>query len=216
MKKGDWIWIGVLGCLVLFLILPFTHQLFILFTARNPYLAAFAKFSVLATMGELLALRIQRRDWGMPSGVVYRFIIWGLIGIVITLMFQIFIAGVASAVQKGYLPGAKSPILQALYISLIMNFTFAPTFMAFHKFTDGYIDLYFEGKRNIRISEITERIDWKVFVDFVILKTIPLFWVPAHFITFLLPAEYRVLFAAALSLALGVLLALRKGVLKNV
>jgi hypothetical protein len=38
-------------------------------------------------------------------------------------------------------------------------------------------------------------------------KTIPLFWYPAHTITFLLPAEQRVLFAALLGIVLGVLLA---------
>ncbi len=39
-------------------------------------------------------------------------------------------------------------------------------------------------------------------------KTIPLFWIPAHTITFLLPEEFRVLFAAVLSVMLGVLLSL--------
>jgi hypothetical protein len=39
-------------------------------------------------------------------------------------------------------------------------------------------------------------------------KTIPFFWYPAHTVTFLLPSEQRVLFAALLGIALGVLLAL--------
>jgi hypothetical protein len=42
-------------------------------------------------------------------------------------------------------------------------------------------------------------------------KTIPFFWYPAHTITFLLPSEQRVLFAALLGIALGVLLALKNG-----
>ena len=43
----------------------------------------------------------------------------------------------------------------------------------------------------------------------MILKwTIPLFWIPAQTITFLLPEDYRVLFAAFLSIVLGVLLAI--------
>jgi uncharacterized integral membrane protein len=37
-------------------------------------------------------------------------------------------------------------------------------------------------------------------------KTIPLFWYPAHTITFLLPAGFQVLFAAVLGIVLGVLL----------
>ncbi|HRZ79119.1 MAG TPA: Mpv17/PMP22 family protein, partial [bacterium] len=40
------------------------------------------------------------------------------------------------------------------------------------------------------------------------LKTIPLFWIPAHTITFLLPENHRVLFAAILGVVLGVFLAI--------
>ena len=48
------------------------------------------------------------------------------------------------------------------------------------------------------------------FVSFVLMKTIPIFWIPAHTITFLLPSEYRVLSAAFLSIALGAILAFAK------
>lgn len=60
-----------------------------------------------------------------------------------------------------------------------------------HKVTDIYLDL-------------------SSFLSFVVGKTIPLFWIPAHTITFLILGEYRVLFASTLSIALGVLLALGK------
>ena len=43
--------------------------------------------------------------------------------------------------------------------------------------------------------------------DFIFKKTIPFFWIPAHTITFLLPAEFQVLFAAMLSVVLGLILA---------
>jgi hypothetical protein len=39
-------------------------------------------------------------------------------------------------------------------------------------------------------------------------KTIPFFWIPAHTITFLLPADFRILFAAILGVALGIILAI--------
>jgi hypothetical protein len=38
-------------------------------------------------------------------------------------------------------------------------------------------------------------------------KTIPLFWIPAHTITFLLDPDYQVLFAAFLGIMLGAILA---------
>jgi hypothetical protein len=42
------------------------------------------------------------------------------------------------------------------------------------------------------------------------MKTIPFFWIPAHTLTFLLPSEYRVLAAAMLSIALGLILTITK------
>ena len=43
---------------------------------------------------------------------------------------------------------------------------------------------------------------------FVFKKTLPFFWVPCHTITFVLPTELRVLFAAALGVVLGSILAI--------
>jgi hypothetical protein len=57
------------------------------------------------------------------------------------------------------------------------------------------------------MAEMFANINWKAQWGFVFKKTIPFFWYPAHTITFLLPAEQRVLFAAVLGIVLGVLLA---------
>jgi hypothetical protein len=51
-------------------------------------------------------------------------------------------------------------------------------------------------------------LNWDRQWNFIFKKTIPLFWYPAHTITFMLPGEYRVLFAALLGVALGVILAI--------
>ncbi|NTV18536.1 MAG: Mpv17/PMP22 family protein, partial [Bacteroidales bacterium] len=48
------------------------------------------------------------------------------------------------------------------------------------------------------------------FLKFVVGKTIPLFWIPAHTITFMLPDQYKVLFAASLSIVLGLILSYAK------
>jgi hypothetical protein len=94
-----------------------------------------------------------------------------------------------------------------------MNVIFAPTFMMFHRFIDTYIDLA-EGKLknigNVELNQVIKKIDYQFFFSFVILKTIPLFWIPAHTITFILPSTYRVLMASYLSIALGILLSLKK------
>lgn len=185
-------------------------------TLAHPYLMGFAKFAVLATIGELLAIRIVAGQWKLPPGIVYRAFVWGVLGMAIVLMFDIFFAGTASALSKGLLysgSGAMQPILKAFYTSAIMNLVFAPTFMAFHRYTDTLIDMVCgEGRKfgSVSLSEVTGRIDWQGFVGFVVMKTIPFFWIPAHTVTFLLPPEFRILVAASLSIALGAILAYAK------
>ena len=185
-------------------------------TLAHPYLMGFAKFAVLATIGELIAIRIVGGHWKTPPGLVYRSAVWGVLGMGIVLMFEIFFTGTTSALSKGLLYGGNSalkPIWLAVFTSAIMNLTFAPTFMAFHRFTDTAIDMVCGEGRNIgdiSLAEVTNRIDWQGFVSFVVLKTIPFFWIPAHAVTFLLPPEYRILVAASLSIALGAILAYAK------
>jgi hypothetical protein len=211
MNKKDFLWIGLLAAIGVFLFYPSTHQVFVVFTGNHPYIAGFIKFAILATMGDLLALRIVNKQWKQPKGFIFRGIIWGVLGMVITLIFSIFGAGVTSALSAGLLPGAYSALAFAFFTSAIMNLTFAPTFMAFHRITDTYADLkYGAQEKNITLGKIVDTIDWNGFISFVVLKTIPLFWIPAHTATFLLPAEYRVLVAAALSIALGAILSFAK------
>lgn len=185
-------------------------------TMAHPYLMGFVKFSILATIGELCAIRILSGQWKSPVGLIYRTIVWGLLGMGIVLMFEIFSGGVTSAIAKGLLPsgsGFGQQFLKAIFISTIMNLSFAPVFMAFHRFTDTCIDVACgegAGFGGINAEAILARIDWQGFINFVVLKTVPFFWIPAHTVTFLLPPEYRVLVAAALSIALGAILAYAK------
>lgn len=217
MKKGDLFWLLVLAGIVAFLAAPSTHDLFIVFTSAHPYLGGFVKFLILASMGELMALRIVTGDYTKPKGLLYRALIWGFLGMVIVLIFGTFAAGVKGALSQGLLPGNGSNLAFAFFVSAIMNLTFAPTMMAFHRMTDTYIDLKYENNgENITVKDVVAKIDWNGFISFVILKTIPFFWIPAHTITFLLPPEYRVLVAAMLSLALGAILAFAKKKAQNV
>lgn len=210
LKKGDFLWAGALAVAVLFLVMPATHDVFIAFTSVHPFISGFIKFFILATMGELLAIRIVTTNWNIPKGVVYRGAIWGLLGMVIVLIFSVFASGIKSAMGSGLLPGGESKLLFAFFVSSVMNLTFAPTMMAFHRVTDTIIDISYEKGQMAPIGEVLSRIDWKGFISFAIIKTIPIFWIPAHTITFLLPPEYRVLMAAMLSIALGAILAFAK------
>lgn len=211
MKNKDFIWIAVLAFIVFLLAYGPTHKVFVALTSAHPYAMSFAKFFVLASMGELLAIRIAAGDWQAPTGLVWRAVVWGFLGMVIALVFQIFAAGVTGAMKSGFLPGEGSALAFAFFTSALMNMTFAPTMMAFHRLTDTLIDLRYEPEGpKASLSNAVDRIDWKGFIGFVLLKTVPFFWIPAHTLTFLLPPEYRVMAAAFLSIALGGILALAK------
>lgn len=212
MKKYDIVWLLGIILIFLFMLYPTTHAIFMTATATHPYLMGFIKFALLATMGELLALRLVQGDWVKPKGLIYRSIVWGLIGMLIVLVFDFYAGGIPGSIKKGLLPNLGN-FGFAFFTSVLLNLLFAPTFMAFHRITDTYIDLG-EGKigriLSVKLADVIKHIDWDGYIRFVVLKTIPFFWIPAHTITFLLPAAYRVFFAAFLSIALGGILAFAK------
>ena len=196
------------------LIIPASREVFKTLSNTHPYLMGFAKFAVLATAGELLAVRLARKEWTLPSYIWARFIIWGLIGIWITYMMKIFGAGVGALMSAGLLPSPQNALLhsfiKAFLISATMNLSFGPTFMALHKCSDTYLDIRATGKRKITLANVIHKVDWEKFASFTLCKTVPLFWIPAHTLTFMLPSEYQVAMAAALSVALGIILNLKR------
>jgi hypothetical protein len=207
-KAGDLVWGLCLGIVVALLALPATREVFLALTGAHPYAMGFIKFAVLATMGDLLSIRILSGGWKRPKGMLVKAVVWGFVGMAIVLMFGIFASGVAGAAAAGLLPAGRGTfgrVLRAFLTSLTMNFTFAPAFMAAHRLSDTYIDLRVDGGKP-SLDELLRAVDWRGFVRFVLLVTIPAFWVPAHTVTFLLSPGFRVVAATLLSIALGVLL----------
>jgi hypothetical protein len=133
------------------------------------------------------------------------------------IVFEIFATGVAGAMSKSLLPNITDKVMGqvifAFFTSTFMNIVFGPTFMLFHRVTDTLIDLG-EGSLSkiikIKLADVIAMIDFNGFISFVVLKTIPIFWIPAHTITFMLAPEYRVLMASFLSIAMGGILAFAK------
>lgn len=191
------------------------------FNAEHGMVMSFLKFAVLSTLGELLGLRISTGQYLRKGfGVLPRAVVWGVLGMGINLAFIVFSTGVPAA--AGYLgvddpaaimagPVTLGKVLLAFAISVSLNSIFAPVFMTFHKITDTHILATGGTLRGlftpIPMGEIMQNLNWRVQWGFVFKKTIPFFWFPAHTITFLLPGEMRVLFAALLGVALGVILA---------
>ena len=196
------------------LIIPASREVFKTLSSEHPYIMGFIKFALLATVGEVIAMTIKARAPRMPYYIGWRMLIWGLIGVAITFMMKTYSFGVAGLMENGLLPGKGegfwNRLLKAFYTAAVMNLTFGPTFMATHKCTDKYLELRHEGLKRPGLGRVINGVDWHGFVSFTLFKTIPLFWIPAHTLTFMLPAEYQVIAAAALSIALGIILSLKK------
>lgn len=197
----------------LVLAFPASRDVFRMLSGKHPYLMGFVKFALLALSGELLALRMSKGEFVLPPYTWARLIIWGIIGIWITYMMKIFFIATGVLMEKGLLPNAENPMfytfLHAFCTSVTMNLGFGPTFMALHKISDTYLAKRKEDK-GITLGQTVAEVDWKGFWTFTVLKTVPLFWIPAHTVTFMLPEEYQVMLAALLSVALGIILNIKK------
>lgn len=223
MKKSDLLFVILIVAVVamFFFISPVTHW-YLQFNKEHGMIMSFFKFAILATLGEIIALRIKTGNYNEPGfGIIPRMVVWGFLGLAINLAFNIFATGAPAFLAYMGLkeaPNAMSgsfswlKLLDAFTISSTMNLVFAPVMMTFHKITDlhiistgGSIKGLFSP---IPFGKILTSINWDIMWNFIFKKTIPFFWIPAHTITFLLPVEFRVLFAALLGIALGLILAI--------
>lgn len=232
MKKSDLIVILIVVAVLAPFFIPSTgfYDGFLNLTSAHGYIMAFFKFAILAVFGEMWALRIRKGVWYEKGfGILPRMIVWGVLGMGIAMAMCIFKTGVPAflATVSGANPADYAAILKgdeltlgkvgiAFAVSVIMNTIFAPVMMTLHKCTDIHIMSY-GGSMScflhpMKMREIfSSKINWDVQWNLVFKKTIPLFWFPAHTITFCLPGAFQVLFAAALGIALGLILALAGG-----
>lgn len=208
--KKDYLISSLVLVFTILLVFVVTRSFFLEFASEYKLLGGFVKFFFLATIGDFIGMRIRMKEWKIPTSILSKAFVWGFIGITIVLMFKIFPVGVIALQSSKILPFEGTAFFFALFVSVLMNFTFAPTMMAFHRVSDTYLELK-KTDRKITIGATIERINWRQFINFTVFKTIPFFWVPAHTITFLLPEEYRVIVAALLGIVLGIIL----GVFKN-
>lgn len=229
MKLKDLIFFSFL--VLLFIPFFFSDDIFRFYDSFNrehPMYTSFIKFAILATTGECIGHRIKTGNYYCKGfGLIPRMITWGILGMTIQIAFVIFSVGTTSFLSKtlglawaaDYLDQEKvanmafgNKLLVAFSISSCLNIIYAPVMMTFHKITDTHITenggTISGFLRPIKFREIITKLNWEVQWNFVFKKTIPFFWIPAHTITFLLPSEYRVLFAALLGIALGVILAI--------
>lgn len=226
MKKSDIVLVCCVAVIAsVFAFVPSAGRGFNAMTAAHPFVMSFIKFAILSTLGEMIGLRIKKGVYNEPGfGILPRMVIWGILGVFISGAFIVFKSGTVSLYQafgvtkaaEWFAAGAPltwGKVLIAFSVSVLCNTFFAPVFMTFHKISDTHIRAtggtlkgYFCTPMPVR--KIITGLDWDTQWNFVFKKTIPLFWYPMHTITFLLPSNVQVLFAALLGVALGVILAI--------
>lgn len=221
MKKTDLFLVAFILLLFCpFIFVPSFYNFYNEFNREHGMLMSFIKFAVLATMGEMIALRIRKGVYDEKGfGVLPRAFVWGFLGLTIKFAFTVFSSGTPIFLEYLGMEGATTVIksafsaekvLVAFCISAAMNLVYAPVMMTLHKITDIHILQTGGSLRGlftpIPFGAIFQKINWDVQWNFVFKKTIPFFWIPAHTITFLLPIDFQVLFAALLGIALGLIL----------
>lgn len=223
MKKTDLLY----GTGIILLFLPFfifsdANRIYFIVNDKYPYLLSFLKFAILATFGEMAGSRIKTGKYCPEGfGILPRAIVWGILGMMIKLNFVIFgtaapkvLNSIGIATPENILEQSFSAhkLLTAFTVSLTLNTFFAPVLMTLHKITDSHIELSGGSLKGfftrIHVGSILSHVEWRSLWGFVIKKTIPVFWIPAQTINFLLPEDFRVLVAAIYSIILGIFLAI--------
>ncbi len=226
MKRADIFFaLGFAAVFIPFFLSEGLYAIFMRFTTEWAFVASFIKFALLATLGEMLGHRIRTgRYYSAGFGLLPRALVWGFLGMSVKAAFLIFGTGVPSiagqlgmadtgSVMTGGLTAGK--VFLAFSISFFLNIFYAPVLMVTHRISDLHIGVTggtLAGFFTIPdIPKLFSKIDWTTMWGFVLKKTIPVFWIPAQTVTFLLPAEFQILFAAILSIVLGVVLAFAAG-----
>ena len=227
-KPADIIVIIVVAAVLLpFFLFPDVYEGYHWLNEAHGYVMSFVKFAILATFGECIGLRIRTGRYSQPGfGILPRAIVWGLLGISLKMAFIVFAEG-APLILKSmgiHFPMAdpedilRDPgftwlkLLTAFTASLTLNLFYGPVFMIVHRISDMHIIETGGTMRGfftpIRFRHQLEHLDWHSMWGFVLALTIPIWWIPAQTLNFMLPEDWRILVAAVYSIILGVILSI--------
>lgn len=168
---------------------------YIQWVSNNRLLSAAVQFGILGTLGEIASLRIRRKKIS-ALGNVWQFLgkmlAWALLGVIIKYGFVGMKAFVDGLIAQGLLPAAvHGSIIWAFMVSVFINILFGPQMMFFHRLEENLI-MWRWDTSGLKQAWLT--LLW--------------FWIPAHTVTFSLPAHYQIGLAAMWSVALGVIMGL--------
>ena len=166
MRKTDWKWsvcylifFGVVAVLL-------ATGIFNYFNEKYPYIAGFTQFTMFATSGELLSVRILNGKWEFNKSTAFKALVWGTSGLFVTLMFNVLSSGVPVVMKLGFLPFYGNRFATALFTSVLLNLFFAPIHSAAIRIFSSYGEERFLHNRRLSAIEATQSVEWGEFVDF--------------------------------------------------
>ena len=86
------------------LIFTVTRPFFLEFAGTYKLAGGFIKFFFLASVGDFIGLRLRTKVWQVPKGMFFKAVVWGIIGVVIVMMFVVYPEGVATLQANHILP----------------------------------------------------------------------------------------------------------------
>ncbi len=168
---------------------------YVTWVTQAPIVSAAVQFGILGMLGEILSLRLRKKPLsalGPWWAALLKVGAWAILGIVIKYGFTGMKGFVDALISKSLLPqAAHGSVLWAFLVSAFTNVFFGPQMMAFHRVEDCLIARKwdFAGMKKAWLTLL-----W--------------FWIPAHTVTFSLPADFQIGLAAVWSVVLGLILGL--------
>ncbi len=159
----------------------------------NPLLSAMIQFAILGTLGEIISFSLRQKKIDIPCSwwqLILKMLAWALLGVLIKVAFTGMKGFALALIAHGFLPGSfEKGLGWGFSVSVLTNLLFGPQMMAFHRLEDNLI----MGKKGFDGIQRS----W---------ATLLWFWIPAHTLTFLLPADLQIGLAALWSIILGLIM----------
>ncbi|RLD48051.1 MAG: hypothetical protein DRI97_19135, partial [Bacteroidetes bacterium] len=93
--------LGLMGFFLPFFIFKELFEAYYQFNLEHGLLMSFIKFALLATLGEVIGLRIKTGNYHQKGfGVLPRAIVWGFLGMTIYMAFAIFSSGTPVLLER--------------------------------------------------------------------------------------------------------------------
>ncbi|HOO32250.1 MAG TPA: hypothetical protein PK466_04920 [Thermotogota bacterium] len=158
------------------------------FVTNHPIWSAMLQFAVLGTVGEIVGATVKNRKFKLFSAGIFlgKMLIWAILAVMIKYAFTGFGGFVEALTTHQMLPEWGHPF----FISAFMNILFGPVMIMSHRFMDNILEQNPGNWKGIKGA----------------LLTLLWFWIPAHTVTFMLPAVWRITLAAVWSVVLGAIM----------